>query len=161
MDAAPPLQRAYRFVRVFTVAATLAAAWVWIAPSVAPRAALPVGIGLATAALVCALAAVAVSASLLRRKAGFDVDYLVAGLWLPAMFGLVFPPMQIVALIIGVLRIRRDKVGGYSTVKEGSSTYYPVRDVSTGEAKPYGYTMVAIGTVWTAVLIGLARELLR
>jgi hypothetical protein len=106
---------------------------------------------------ISAAVAVFAAGQPMRRRTGFDVDFMVSRAWLPGLLGLVMPP---VALVDAFLRLGSRTVGGYQTTRENGigGNVYPEVALPMGEGRPLGATLLLIATAWPALVIYLLRD---
>ncbi len=95
--------------------------------------------------------AVITSGRPIRRRTGFDVDFMVGRVWLPGFLGLLIPP---VALVDAVLRLTSRSIGGYQTIREGGAggRSYPEVLLTHGEGRPLGVALLTITALWPAAV---------
>ena len=142
--------RAMRDASMLQVGLGLTTVWSWASAWIAPLAGLRATVGWTLLAAVVALAvnAIVSGGRPIQARTGFDLDFMVSAVWLIGFFALVVPGAQLVALGVGIWRLRARSVGGYNTVKEGSTKYYPKISLDQGEGRPLGVTFVTLGTLW-------------
>lgn len=114
---------------------------------------LPVGCILLGASLVAVVTGIVLSGRPIQRRTGFDGSFMFFAQWFFLIFALVMPGVgQIMALVIAILRLASDSIGGATITSGSSRTYYPVKSLPRGEGKPLGVVYLAMALLYPAAV---------
>jgi hypothetical protein len=108
------------------------------------------------AALIGVIVADILAGRPIQRRTGFDGSFMFFAQWFFLIFAVAMPVAgQIMALVLGFIRLGSPSIGGSTITTNGSSKSYPVKDLPRGEGKPLGLVYLAMAVLYPAIVVTL------
>ena len=116
----------------------------------------PVGIGLLAAALISVISADILAGRPIQQRTGFDGSFMFFAQWFFMIFAVAMPVVgQGMALVMAFVRLGSSSVGGSTITDNGSTKYYPTKELPRGEGRPLGLVYLAMALLYPAIVLTL------